>query len=283
MKTLFLSILYFFISVSCFAQGGPIGAMANKLAKSSKEDTIDISEFECIYQYKVTDPIKDETREYYKILISGNKLSKYMDYSIYRTDSVINLMDKSKLTLGEYSKISNTYGSGRGESGFVIRDKQDGGITVYDRVFIDYYIYKEPQPDFNWQLSDETKTVCGNVCHKATSNFRGRCWTVWYSDIPISEGPWKFAGLPGLILEAEDSTKEISFTAISIRQMQQPITIAEVTRFKTTREKFNKALAEYCADPGKMISASELAPKDKDGNKIEIPKRRRFFNPIEKE
>lgn len=281
MKTLYFSVLSLFIAMSGFAQGGPIGAEANKFGKFAELDTIDTSNFECIYNYKVTDPIKDETREYYKIFISGNKLSKYMDYGVYRTDSVVDSMDKTKITSGEYAKISNKFNEGGLD--FIIRDKQDGGITVYDRVFIDPYIYKEPQPDFNWQLSDETKTVCGNVCHKATSNFRGRNWTVWYSDIPISEGPWKFAGLPGLILEAEDSTKEISFTAISVRKMQRPITTERIDYFKTTREKFNKAQAKFNEDPGKAISASELAPRDKDGNKINIPKRRRFFNPIEKE
>lgn len=280
MKTLFFSVLFLFIAMSGFAQG-PKGAAANKLGGFAELDTIDTSNFECIYHYKVTDPIKDATREYYKILISGNKLSKYMDYGIYRTDSVLDSMDKTKITFGEYVKISNRFNDGGLD--FIIRDKQDGGITVYDRVFIDAYIYKEPQPDFNWQLSDETKTVCGNVCHKATSNFRGRSWTVWYSDIPTSEGPWKFTGLPGLILEAEDSTKEISFTAISVRQMQRPITTTKIDYFKTTREKFNKAQAKFRENPRMTISASELAPKDKDGNKINIPKRRLFFNPIEKE
>jgi len=45
--------------------------------------------------------------------------------------------------------------------------------------------------------SDDTLTVAGYVCQKATCLFRGRDYTAWFSnDIPISNGPWKFGGFP---------------------------------------------------------------------------------------
>lgn len=280
MKNVFI-IFFLCISHFAFAQI-PKGEIANRIVKwTAKTDTIDTSNFECIYQLNVTDPIKAETRQSYGILISGSRYSMFKDYNSYRLDSVINTMDKTKITYLEYSKISGKY---RNETtDIILRDRQNAEITFYGRVFIDKYKYKEPQPEFNWQLSDETKTVCGTLCHKATCSFRGRDWTVWYSDIPVSEGPWKFGGLPGLILEAEDSTKEIMFTALSLRKMQRPITMENLDYFNTTREKYNKALTDFKTDPGKTISSSELAPKDNNGNKIAIPQRRMFFNPIEKE
>ena len=58
---------------------------------------------------------------------------------------------------------------------------------------------------FDWQLLDGDSIVCGYPCHKATTIFRGRIWTVWYTlDLPYSDGPWKFCGLPGLVLYAYD-------------------------------------------------------------------------------
>ena len=234
MKNVFI-IFFLCISHFAFAQI-PKGEIANRIVKwTAKTDTIDTSNFECIYQLNVTDPIKAETRQSYGILISGSRYSMFKDYNCYRLDSVINTMDKTKITYLEYSKLSGKY---RNETtDIILRDRQNAEITFYGRVFIDKYKYKEPQPDFNWQLSDETKTVCGTLCHKATCSFRGRDWTVWYSDIPVSEGPWKFGGLPGLILEAEDSTKEIMFTALSLRKMQRPITMENLDYFNTTREK----------------------------------------------
>ena len=55
-----------------------------------------------------------------------------------------------------------------------------------------------------WTMyEDSTITVLGMECKKATTNFRGRYWEVWYTEeIPISQGPWKLCGLPGMILKA---------------------------------------------------------------------------------
>jgi GLPGLI family protein len=54
-----------------------------------------------------------------------------------------------------------------------------------------------------WTLLNEQKKLGNYMCRKATTQFRGRSFTVWFTpEIPISGGPWKLAGLPGLILDA---------------------------------------------------------------------------------
>ena len=54
-------------------------------------------------------------------------------------------------------------------------------------------------------------------CFKASCNFRGRDYTAWFTlEIPLPYGPWKLQGLPGLILEAYDTDKEIYFYFKSI-------------------------------------------------------------------
>ena len=59
----------------------------------------------------------------------------------------------------------------------------------------------------------------------ATSDFRGRRWTAWFAtDIPISDGPWKLGGLPGLILQAYDEGQQHVFTAVGLEQVKdEPI------------------------------------------------------------
>ena len=55
-------------------------------------------------------------------------------------------------------------------------------------------------------------------CNLATTKFRGREWKVWFTEeIPVSLGPWKLGGLPGLILKADADDDFIKFTAVSIR------------------------------------------------------------------
>lgn len=72
---------------------------------------------------------------------------------------------------------------------------------------------------FSWKLEDEDSVICEYPCKKATTFFRGRKWTVWYStDLPYNDGPWKFCGLPGLVMAARDESKQFTFTCIGIEK-----------------------------------------------------------------
>ena len=83
------------------------------------------------------------------------------------------------------------------------------------------YQYVEPVPDLEWKISSKHKTVMGYKCQSATVEFRGREYEAWYTiDIPLSFGPWKFQGLPGLILEVTDSKNEFRFTANGIKHVK---------------------------------------------------------------
>ncbi|MCS6795936.1 MAG: GLPGLI family protein [Raineya sp.] len=76
-------------------------------------------------------------------------------------------------------------------------------------------VVKEKLPDFAWQITQEKKKIEGYECFKAISKpFRGRTYIAWFCpEIPISDGPWKLWGLPGLILEAQDEKGEVKFVA----------------------------------------------------------------------
>ena len=74
------------------------------------------------------------------------------------------------------------------------------------------YLVEEDAPEINWKTSNDTISFSGIVCRKATAYFKGRNWTAWYAEeIPFQSGPWKLNGLPGLILEAYDDSREVQF------------------------------------------------------------------------
>ena len=79
-------------------------------------------------------------------------------------------------------------------------------------------IVNEPKlPKILWQISDEKKMVYVYECQKATTFFRGRNYTAWFTrKIPIANGPWKLHGLPGLILEfqTDDNKYRMKFVRI---------------------------------------------------------------------
>jgi len=71
---------------------------------------------------------------------------------------------------------------------------------------------------WNWKIHNEKKKIGNFTCSKASIHFRGREYITWFTkEIPVPYGPWKFKGLPGLILEVYDvdnvfhiTTKKIS-------------------------------------------------------------------------
>ena len=79
-------------------------------------------------------------------------------------------------------------------------------------------LVNEGLPEMVWQVEEDQKTIGRFSCRKARGHFRGRAYTAWFtSDIPIKMGPWKFNGLPGLILEIYDDKGEVYFGARSVR------------------------------------------------------------------
>jgi GLPGLI family protein len=66
---------------------------------------------------------------------------------------------------------------------------------------------KDSIPSYNWKIENETQTIAGYNCKKATTTKyvrRLQQITAWYcEDIPINDGPDTFSGLPGLILQIE--------------------------------------------------------------------------------
>jgi GLPGLI family protein len=79
--------------------------------------------------------------------------------------------------------------------------------NIYERrILKKFFSVKESKVNFNWKILEDEKKIGIYNCKKAITTFRGRTYTVWFTnEIPIPYGPWKLNGLPGLILSAEDS------------------------------------------------------------------------------
>ena len=276
MMALLLAMMPFAASAQEISIGG---SFIQELAKMTKNKMVDVCTMNCVYNYRIIDHSIGDMREYHAILEIGDSISKYESYGSYRLDSA--LVDKKQITNGDYLKLYNMYRPDFKE--FLLENANTKQLTYYGMVSIDRYMYQEDIPQINWVLSDSTKEICGYLCHQATATFRGRNWVAWYCDIPKSAGPWKLNGLPGLILAAQTEDKEHTFTAVSVRKSSSPITVKDKEYFNTTREHFNQALADYKSNPAKSWKNSPWAPKDMNGKPMPMPKRKLFYNPLEKE
>lgn len=91
------------------------------------------------------------------------------------------------------------------------KDKKTQKTTFKDRIGRDVYTYEEDRP-LNWKILSETRKIGEYKVQKAETDFGGRKWTAWFTtELPYQDGPYKFGGLPGLIVKVEDDKGEYSF------------------------------------------------------------------------
>lgn len=142
---------------------------------------------------------------------------------------------------------------------YVFKSKIDNNYHVYDKAgMIGNYYYIEPMDDIEWIISDSTKNILGYECILAETDYHGRHWTVWFTpEIPITDGPWKFQGLPGLILEASEPTGQHTFSATGIENSNQEILpVYNPQKYdKSTRVEMLKMNRSYQDNHSSMIKA----------------------------
>lgn len=108
-------------------------------------------------------------------------------------------------------------------------------ILVYEDIFFDKYLYEEKIKEIcNWEIKEEVLMIKGIECQKATLNYGGRIYEAWFTDIiPIKNGPYKFSGLPGLIMKIQDNNQEYIFDLINIKHFDRKIIFPNKENLKT--------------------------------------------------
>ena len=197
---------------------------------------------------------------YYLMLQTNGHISKMQDILRYSRDSLYSI--RQNLSQEIFERKDRHLNVKIEKSLFYYEPvvyQENGSITVEDFLVPDYVTYDELSA-FIWKILPDTLTVCGHLCQKAETNYGGRLWDVWFCPgIPITSGPWKFNGLPGLILAARDSQGIHSFTAISFKKSSVPILKKKDSHFeRTTREKYVVRKRAYDADLFKAAPLSSL-------------------------
>lgn len=109
---------------------------------------------------------------------------------------------------------------------YVTKDFAKSVSTTYDEAGMgECGYYEEPFSEIDWVINeDSTKTVLGYQCVMASTDYHGREWTVWFTpEIPLQDGPWKFCGLPGLVVEASEPSGQHRFSITGIESSSQAI------------------------------------------------------------
>ena len=185
----------------------------------------------------------------YMLSIGKNDIiSSFRGYNNYRGDMELKKVSDN----GSVDELINTGHIGKIYKGIgtsihkfdIFKEYDKRVITTIDHIFTyGKYEYEETFNSFNWQMTSETDTIHNYVCQKAICDFGGRTWEAWFTmEIPISDGPYKFCGLPGLILNIADTQDHYSYKFLSIEKPSESMMIYEVVedRVKTTKKEFFK-------------------------------------------
>ncbi|PQA95646.1 GLPGLI family protein [Chryseobacterium shigense] len=208
----------------------------------------------------------------------SEKFSRFSDHNGMKTDSLEEKYShQNEINAKEFSNLQSFPVKW---FNVLVKDISQQKVYVQD-VAKDIYQYEEKQPEFLWTLEKENKKILGYVCQKATTQYRGRKYTAWHAkEIPINSGPYIFQGLPGLIMEIEDSKGDYHFTAIAIDKKSKEIYLRnEKHIINVSREQFRKVQKNFHENPGFFFGGSY----DANGNSIVDKGRPIPYNPIELE
>jgi len=141
------------------------------------------------------------------------------------------------------------------------KDKENQKTLYKDRLGRDIYVYEEDRP-VTWKISSETMKIGEYKVQKAETDFGGRKWTAWFTtDLPYQDGPYKFSGLPGLIVKAEDDKGDYSFDLMKNYKIAE---IPALNQFgnviKVKRTDFVKQQEKFKTDPMSFMNQGGGGP-----------------------
>lgn len=226
------------------------------------------SQMEFMYDYKwsvdTTDTTSFAQKKERMILQVGNGISRFSSYRRMQIDSLLRTATADDI-LGNTDRYSG------GLDLAIVKHLEEGSLTLSDKICQDWFEYTETIPQFDWQLTGETNEILGYQCQLAVCEFRGRKFSAWFCDeIPIDNGPWKFGGLPGLIMKVSDSNNEHVFSIVGIyTNVSRDITEPDVARNKTDRKRYYNTLHSFHINPysyAQTVSGTQITVTDQSGN-----------------
>ena len=221
-------------------------------------------------------------------IVFSQEYSITYNYTFKKDSTNIQFVENEmmRLDINRKGSVFYSYPKFRYDSISIEKNKKRENILEADKSKISFFVEKE-YPNFNmfyhlslgrtnysisdttkinWQLENDQNTIKGFNVQKATTNFGGRKWIAWYTkDIPIFDGPFKFNGLPGLIVEIEDTKSDHKFEFLAIEKNSTGYSnfyiVNKLKEIKVDRDGFKKAWKEYKKDPAKDMKFTLLNSK----------------------
>lgn len=174
-------------------------------------------------------------------LFIGKSTSKFISKNLYRSDTIErkfkNIDDLQEHLLDQNAPFPRIPYQ-------IFKNKPAEQMTIIEYIIGGTYKYQENLHLFNWQITGDADSIASYKVQKATCDFGGRSWEAWFTpEIPINDGPYKFNGLPGLILKVHDTRNHYTFEILSVEKPGYNLMIdrQEKNYIETTKQGFFKA------------------------------------------
>ncbi|MCJ7932207.1 MAG: GLPGLI family protein [Chryseobacterium sp.] len=259
------------------------------------------------YEYKfiLDSHNKEDVKKEMMLLDIDKNGSSYYSHDKFVADSIGKAELEKQLKAGGGSISVNRREKPGQVSYKVTKQYPDFKTYLFRNISMDKYkIREDKKPE--WKIQPDKQKIGDYNTQKATTSFGGREWTAWFAaDIPFQDGPYKFYGLPGLIVKIEDATGSHSMTLIgnktlktadSEKDPQLPDNVKLLGLFgkeiEVTKDQFKKAWKIYVNDPTKNMrelmmknggdSNTKFAFKVKTSDGKEISDPNQAFREMEK-
>lgn len=214
----------------------------------------------------------DSLQKTVMILDIADKKSLYRDYLTVSQDSVLKVEVEKMQKAGVFKDLSKTIQMPK-FAYKVTKEYPTMKETFSERMLNSVFGYNE-EPKFNWKISNDKQKIGEYDAQKATTEFGGRKWTAWFTEaIPFPDGPYKFYGLPGLIVKLEDADKNFSWVLTANKPLKEFEELSYSEKLQAqfggsndvkiiSRDKFESSFEEYRKDPFASIR-SQITPEMK--------------------
>ena len=214
------------------------------------------------YDYKyASDSTKiDSLKTEWMYLDISKTGSKYYSKSTFESDSIITESIKKQMASGMKSISISRQNNGGEINDEVEKTYPEYKTFLLSKIGNDFYKVTEDRKPV-WKISTEKKKIGEFQTQKATTNFAGRNWIAWFTtDVPIQDGPYKFSGLPGLIVEVADQNGSHKMELKGLKKITETKTEELNTQGKdipyvkkkpidVNRQQYVKQLKQYANDP----------------------------------
>lgn len=209
-----------------------------------------------VYEYKMKPDAakKDSMVTDYMNLDTDGKTSYFRNGVKYDRDSIYNA-DKS------YPALLKSKQYDRNLNYTVEKNYAKKTINFYDKYKTVSIITSDNEAP-KWKIVNDFKKINNMNCQKAVADYKGRTWEAWFSkDFPVSDGPYKFTGLPGLVVSVKDSDNDHVFDLVQIKKISTVTSFIPKNHKQMTNDEYRKLIKNYTFNSADDIAGMNVDSK----------------------